>query len=318
MGFSFGKISKSNYDYLIGDEYKFTGTVVANGISYSGADIKVVVNVYQEALQRLRKESDELLAERQEYQDFADQEWQNRKRAIRELQALKPGTQERNRKAGEVAAHDSNYENAKKAADALDSQHKSKYQDLDKPPTKVLAEAQTLSISTYREKVGVRSLGSTYPKAFTRGPRQIAGSLIFTVFDRDVLYDFLEAHPSDFDSNTASSAIMDQLPPVDIIVSFANEIGSVSRMALYGVEFMSSGQVMSIEDMLTENTVNYVARDFDPMSHVGVVDLTKSNEDQFIWHSKKASDLLYEDDYEEIRSAVDPFERFRRRRNPFL
>lgn len=41
------------------------------------------------------------------------------------------------------------------------------------PTSKVLGEIQTISWSTHREKAPVRTLGSVYPRAYTRGPRCI-------------------------------------------------------------------------------------------------------------------------------------------------
>ncbi len=131
--------------------------------------------------------------------------------------------------------------------------------------TKVLAELQTLSISTYREKVPVRACGYSSPKSFTRGMRSIAGSMIFTVFDRNVLFDLLETTSFDSDDQFRA-AIKDQLPPIDISISFANEYGALSRMSIYGVEFISEGQTMSIEDIIMEDVCQFVARDVDPLT----------------------------------------------------
>ena len=48
--------------------------------------------------------------------------------------------------------------------------------------TVVLESLQTLSVQTHREKNAVRALGSAHAKGYTRGPRTIAGSMIFTLF----------------------------------------------------------------------------------------------------------------------------------------
>jgi hypothetical protein len=44
-----------------------------------------------------------------------------------------------------------------------------------------------------------------------------------------------------------------------------NEYGAVSRLVLYGVELVNEGQTMSIDDLITENVVNFVARHIEPM-----------------------------------------------------
>lgn len=135
--------------------------------------------------------------------------------------------------------------------------------------TKVLSELQTISLSSFRDKQQVRACGTVYPKGFTRGPRTVAGSMIFTVFDRNVLFSLLTAQEADVDMNRPfSPAVLDQMPPLDLTILFANEYGSLSRMSIYGVEFISEGQSMSIEDMFLENQVQYVARDWDPMTPI--------------------------------------------------
>lgn len=133
--------------------------------------------------------------------------------------------------------------------------------------TKVLAELQTISISSFREKNAVRAFGSVSPKGFVRGNRTLAGSMIFTVFDRNVLFELLDI--SDFAGDVGfKSAIKDQLPPMDVTISFANELGALSRMTIYGLEFVSEGQSMSIEDIILEDVCQFVCRDFDPLTPV--------------------------------------------------
>ena len=310
----------SNYDYLIGDEHKFKGTVHSGGISYSGADIKIVVNVYDTTSQARKKWMDKQMSQR----DLLDSDLRNAESERNRYQNLHDnshyGTTDYHYANAGLSAAQTQERNAQDQIQQIDDNVVRELKQLgNKPPTVVLAEAQTLSITSFRDKAPVRSLGSVYPKGYSRGPRQIGGSLVFTVFDRDVLYDFLEAHPSDFDGNRSSSAVLDQLPPVDIIVSFASELGSVSRMAIYGVEFISSGQIMSIEDMITENVVEYVARDYDPMSKVGTHDLNQIGEKgEMTWATKSASDILNEEGYKDVKGSVDPFVGFKRRNNPFL
>lgn len=198
--------------------------------------------------------------------------------------------------------------------------------------TKVLAELQTISISTFREKSAVRALGTTQVKGYTRGPRTVAGSMIFTVFDRNVLFGLLDADASDYDADQQfSAAILDQLPPMDITITFANEYGSLSRMTLFGVEFVSEGHTMSIEDLLLEDVVQYVARDVDPMTPVEDEDGRQYSEilrkyNQSLGFLKKpynknltATDLLgssYGAEAKQENNAAE--QRFRNRFNPFF
>jgi len=135
---------------------------------------------------------------------------------------------------------------------------------------KVLGDVQTITFSTHREKFPVRTLGRTSPKGYTRGPRTIGGTLIFTVFNKEVLSDMLvqnyQLESADRDNYGVWAAVLvDQIPPFDITISFVNEYGAVSRLALYGVELVNEGQTMSIDDLITENVCSFVARHIEPM-----------------------------------------------------
>jgi len=140
------------------------------------------------------------------------------------------------------------------------------------PTSKVLTELQTISYSIFREKSPVRTLGSVYPRAYVRGPRTIGGYMIFTVFNQHALADILKLNlrlyntgVSDHDKFQYTTALSDQLPPLDISLIFANEYGSISHMGLWGVEFLQEGGTFSIEDIFSENVIQYVARDIDPL-----------------------------------------------------
>jgi hypothetical protein len=130
---------------------------------------------------------------------------------------------------------------------------------------KVVLECHTLSISSYRVKNPVRSLGYTNPKGFSRGPRTIAGTLVLTEMSVDVLLSFLQAvviNDTSKDSNITKS---DQLPPFNFTLVFANEEGAASYRRLLGVEFLNDGVVYSVQDMLIERTISWMATDFTPL-----------------------------------------------------
>jgi hypothetical protein len=131
----------------------------------------------------------------------------------------------------------------------------------------VLGNLETFSYSVFREKSPVRVLGRSHCKGYTSGSRSIAGSMVFVVFDRAPLYDVIKElnwvrNPTDRNS----SPVPDQLPPIDLILLFRNEYGHNSVMRLYGVEFVQEGQVHSIQDLYSENTMQYVARDMDQLT----------------------------------------------------
>jgi hypothetical protein len=183
-------------------------------------------------------------------------------------------------------------------------------------PARVLAELSTISYSIHREKFPIRALGSVYPKGFTKGPRTIAGSLVFTVFNKHVLSELLSAASavistgvsgSDIDQHNAiSPALTDQIPPFDITITYNNEHGEAAKMVIYGVEIVNEGQVTSVNDMITENEMQYVARDIDLMTNVTRRNLIDNPGGS---RSKTAKDVAAND---------EAFQRLLRRRNPFI
>ena len=148
----------------------------------------------------------------------------------------------------------------------------------------------------------------------TRGPRTISGSVIFTVFHKHALHEILDLNlgyystgTSDHDRYRDTTSLPDQIPPLDISLIFANEYGALSHMGLWGLEFVQEGTTFSIEDIYSENVVQYIARDLDPIRLVG----TRKVDSKGItseWN-KTASSLLYE------RESTNTT---RKRRNPFL
>lgn len=127
---------------------------------------------------------------------------------------------------------------------------------------RTIGSLQTLTYSIHMEKFPVRSLGNANAKDYTFGPRTIAGSLIFAVFNKHFAYEIMEVAASS--SNLGKyHFLMDEMPPFNITVSFANEYGETARLALYGVRIINEGQTMSVNDIYTENTYQFVATDIE-------------------------------------------------------
>lgn len=51
----------------------------------------------------------------------------------------------------------------------------------------IIGELASITYSVTREKAPIFTMGNPNPRSFSRGKRGIAGSLVFTVFDRDAL-----------------------------------------------------------------------------------------------------------------------------------
>jgi hypothetical protein len=131
---------------------------------------------------------------------------------------------------------------------------------------KQLVELTTITVSVHRVKSPAVACGYINAKGWARGRRTIAGTLVMTKFTTDVLYSFLNsgAFTSDLSKDTTYMKV-DQLPPFNLTLLFADEYGNTSSQRLLGVELVTSGDVYSIQDMLSEQTVSYVAADFTPL-----------------------------------------------------
>lgn len=169
----------------------------------------------------------------------------------------------------------------------------------------VIGELASITYSVTREKAPIFTMGNPNPRSFSRGKRGIAGSLVFTVFDRDALYNIKEGstvyrqsfNDSSYRQKDASGNIIggarpsavqndsqttmgdnrsnwakgerpnysDEIPPFDISISFMNEYGSASEMSIYGVEILNEGMGMSIDDITTEKSCTFVARGISDM-----------------------------------------------------
>ena len=62
---------------------------------------------------------------------------------------------------------------------------------------KVIGECQALTYSVRREKAPVYTFGSANPRSFSRGKRGIAGSCVFTLFDRSALDQIIQSSNED-------------------------------------------------------------------------------------------------------------------------
>lgn len=136
---------------------------------------------------------------------------------------------------------------------------------------KIIGTLQTITYSIHNEKIPVRTLGDMNMKNTVFGGRIIAGSMIFTVFNRHWLRELM----TDYINIKGLGDIhylSDELPPINITISMANEYGQNARLSLYGVTFINEGQVMSINDNYTENTFEFYAKDLD---YLGAVSSTK-------------------------------------------
>lgn len=130
---------------------------------------------------------------------------------------------------------------------------------------KQLIEATTITVSIHREVVPVRASGYINPKGFALGTRTIAGTLILNQFTVEALLPFFQSSLVTDGSKDTNFTKLDQLPPFNITMLFTNEQGYASMRHLLGVKFVTDGVVYSIQDMLSEQTMSWMALDLTPL-----------------------------------------------------
>lgn len=187
---------------------------------------------------------------------------------------------------------------------------------------KELGDVSAITVTVTRDVVPRYTAGQTDARAFARGRRGIAGTMTFSLLNRDPLLRdlFADKYFKSLNSiwsatnggtfgyhlfqpeggGTATSAItaeglrtglsdiairealeiqeligqhvriryIDQLPPIDVTISFVSDAGAVSVATLQGVVFLSEGVGWSIADVETEIATTFMARSFTPLTAV--------------------------------------------------
>jgi hypothetical protein len=158
---------------------------------------------------------------------------------------------------------------------------------------KVIGEIQAVSYTISREKAPQYVMGRKDPVGFSRGKRGIAGSLVFSMFDRAALLEAVAeqgifwANMTEIDhakqrrsdganvkpqvgraSDDRLGSVVparawyeDQIPPFTIVLVGINEYGHHGEMQIRGVEVLNVGQGISVDDMSLDQQMTFVATD---------------------------------------------------------
>jgi hypothetical protein len=121
------------------------------------------------------------------------------------------------------------------------------------------ATLRTISYSIVRDKRPLRILGSMNPITWSKSNRLIAGTLVFTSFDRYIWFQLTGTMYT-----KESIVLADMLPPFDVSITAINEYSQISRLAIRGVRIVDEGAVIGVDDMYVEQTHTYVAQDIVP------------------------------------------------------
>ncbi len=60
----------------------------------------------------------------------------------------------------------------------------------------------------------------------------------------------------------------DQIPPFNVVLTGVNEFGAAATMAVLGVEILNEGYGISIDDIISEQQMTYVARGISPWTKI--------------------------------------------------
>ena len=141
----------------------------------------------------------------------------------------------------------------------------------------------TVSYSVYRTKTPVFSLGQPLINGLGLGNKYVAGSLIGIMFDIEEISNFINEYVASNEDSISSDENL--TGTIEITTSTYKEIHTVMkddltsfnihclmddeyygadrarRVIIYDAQFVTSGQVMSIDDIVTEYTTSFIARD---------------------------------------------------------
>jgi len=67
---------------------------------------------------------------------------------------------------------------------------------------------------------------------------------------------------------------VDQIRPFDVVIIAMNEYGMGASMRIYGIEILNEGSGFSIDDIVIENQMTYVARTILPWGKLGEWDMS--------------------------------------------
>lgn len=144
----------------------------------------------------------------------------------------------------------------------------------------IFANLQTITTSLASSLAPVLAVGSDSVLGLTSGSKTFAGSLVFSVLDRDPLQDFIVREERRPRTVGYDFFTVDQLPPFNIVIQGSNEYlpgnwvsgkfqdpyGDKTEIfkLLIGVKLLTHGETISIDDFFTEQTYQYQARYITP------------------------------------------------------
>ena len=138
---------------------------------------------------------------------------------------------------------------------------------------------QTISGSSSTSMSAVHSIGSSLAQGFTEGSTTFAGSLIFTLLDKDPLTALMQEAAKQGRTSLSGFTTTAQLPPFNIVVQGMSEYNNqVITKVFVGVKLMAHGEVISIDDFFVEQTYQHVCSFITPWMYTSPDKSSSDNE----------------------------------------
>lgn len=155
---------------------------------------------------------------------------------------------------------------------------------------KVLNTLTTVSFSVNEQKSPVRRLGRRHVVGFTKAIRTIAGTMVLTVLKGHPLTEFYTLDQYYKSGEMGQGVHRDNsyhfatnVPPFDLRLIYQTEHNSnyYAQLEILGIEIISQSIVTSVNDMITECVLQFVARDYKEfINHVSSVTEDKVRENR--------------------------------------
>jgi hypothetical protein len=163
-----------------------------------------------------------------------------------------------------------------------------------KGPMKVISAMQTLTISSTASVLPVRNVGRATPRSYLKGARTFAGTMIFTVLDKDPFQELFAIDTLQSPDISNGNWHIDQMPPFDIVITAANEFGTTAIQYIHEVTIMNHGVTYSVDDMYTESSYSYVAKYVSPFVKNPLTESFLNNLRKISQHNKTPDDITLE------------------------
>lgn len=118
------------------------------------------------------------------------------------------------------------------------------------------------------EKAPLYTLGSANPRSFSRGKRGIAGSMVFTLFDRSALYQIIHDGKHHYYRHEYEP------PTIATALSTTPSAWTNYENIMKGISLTNTGEVGDLSAAATKNTVDTVKTTAEYLDQIMPFDIT--------------------------------------------